>query len=150
MTRIGAVCYALWGLAHVVGGGVQLSVVQSRGGSALTALISSARPLDPAAFSVPPAATAFMGMGAYNILWIGLLVTVVALALNWRNAPLGYWLNLALVGATDLGLLVALLLPGHMAWSDGLIGLTLFVLALGFSTWGRGVMRLARPATGPA
>jgi len=41
------------------------------------------------------------------------------------------------VGATDLSLLAALLLPGYMAWSDGGIGLTLFVLALIFSTLGR-------------
>ena len=67
-------------------------------------------------------AAAFMGMGAFNILWIGLLVTVVAVTLNRRKSRLGYWLNLGIVGATDLGLLVALLLPGTMAWSDGGLG----------------------------
>jgi hypothetical protein len=78
-------------------------------------------------------------MGAYNILWIGLLVIVIAVGMNWRNSALGYWLNLAVVGATDLGLLVALLLPGYMAWSDGMIGISLFVLAFVFATAGRGL-----------
>lgn len=57
-----------------------------------------------------------------NILWIGLLVSTIGLTLNWRNSRVGYLLNLGMVGATDLALLAALLLPGFMAWSDGLTG----------------------------
>jgi hypothetical protein len=137
--KTGAVFYALWGIVHVLGGGTQLEVLRSKGGGALAALISSGRPFDPKAQAVPDVAAAFMGMGAYNILWIGLLVIVIAVGMNWRNSALGYWLNLAVVGATDLGLLVALLLPGYMAWSDGMIGISLFVLAFVFATAGRGL-----------
>ena len=78
-----------------------------------------------------------MGMGAMNILWIGLLVMYVGATRNWRNSRNGYWLNLALVGCTDLALVLALLLPGIMSWVDGSIGLTRFALALIFSTLGR-------------
>jgi hypothetical protein len=134
--RTGAVFYALWGLLHVVGAGVQLATLNSEGGTGLARLISSARPVAENA-DVPVAAAAFMGMGAFNLLWIGLLVTGIAVTLNWRNSRLGYWLNLGIVGATDLGLLVALLLPGTMAWSDGGIGLTLFAFAVIASTMGR-------------
>ncbi|MGE0354429.1 MAG: hypothetical protein AB7I33_09540 [Gemmatimonadales bacterium] len=136
-TRIGAVFYALWGIIHILGGATQLFTLRSHGPGALTALIATASPPDPTTVTVPPAAAAFMGMGAWNILWIGLLVTIVAVTLNWRNDRLGYWLNLGVVLATDLGLLAALLLPGHMAWSDGLIGIVLFLLAAGFSAAGR-------------
>jgi len=135
--RTGAVFYALWGLLHVAGGAVQLATLNREGGIALTRLISSARPLGATDASVPDAAAAFMGMGAFNILWIGLLVTVIAVRLNWRNSRLGYWLNLGIVGATDLGLLVALLLPGTMAWSDGGLGLSLYAVALLASSLGR-------------
>lgn len=136
-TRIGAVFYALWGIIHVLGGATQLLTLRSQGPGALMGLIATAGPPDPTTVSIPPAAAAFMGMGAWNILWIGLLVTIVAVTLNWRNDRLGYWLNLGVVLATDLGLLTALLLPGHMAWTDGLIGIVLFLLAAGFSTAGR-------------
>ncbi len=73
---------------------------------------------------------------AWNILWPGVFVTVVGIWLNWRNSRLGYWLNLIVVGAIDVGLLLFLLLPGYMAWSDGGLGLGLWVVALIFSTLG--------------
>lgn len=135
--RTGAVCYALWGLLHLAGGAVQLATVSGEGGVALTRMISSAAPLGEAAARIPEAAARFMGMGAFNILWIGILVTVIAVTMNWKNSRLGYWLNLGIVGATDLGLLVALLLPGTMAWSDGGLGISLFLLAFAASTIGR-------------
>lgn len=135
--RTGAVFYALWGLLHVMGGAVQLTTLNGEGGAALTRMISSARPLTPEEAAVPSAAAAFMGMGAFNILWIGLLVTIIAVTMNWRNSRLGHWLNLGIVGATDLGLLVALLLPGTMAWSDGGLGLSLYAVALVASSLGR-------------
>jgi len=37
-------------------------------------------------------------------------------------------MNLAIVGAADIGLIVFLLLPGHMAISDGIPGPALWVL----------------------
>lgn len=135
--KAGAIFYLLWGVVHVVGAGVQLAVLRRDGGNGLAALISSARRFDTATESVPTVAAAFMGMGAFNVLWIGALVAVIAVTQNWHNSRGGYWLNLGIVGATDAGLLVALLLPGYMAWSDGMIGLTLFLFALVFSTMGR-------------
>ncbi len=92
-----------------------------------SALISSASPVDPAAV-IPSAAAAFMGMGAANIAVIGALVTAISL-LNWRNRRLGYWVNLLLVGSVDLNLLGFLLAPRVMAWSDGLVGIALFLPA---------------------
>jgi len=141
LAKTGAVCYALWGIVHVLGAAIQLAALRSRGGAGLTAMISTARPFDAQATVVPGASAAFMGMGAFNLLWIGALVTVVAVTLNWRNSRLGYWLNLGIVGATDAGLLWALLVPGIMAWSDGLVGLVLFAAALACSTLGRARVR---------
>jgi len=136
--RIGGSFYVLWGLAHVAGAAFQLVTLQESGGVGLTAMISTGRPFDPGAVAeFPEAAAAFMGMGAMNILWIGLLVMYVGATRNWRNSRNGYWLNLALVGGTDLALVLALLLPGIMSWGDGAVGLTLFALALIFSTLGR-------------
>jgi hypothetical protein len=136
--RIGAASYILWGLVHVAGAAFQLSTLRAAGGVGLTSMVSTGAPFGPGAVAVfPEAAAAYMQMGALNLVWIGLLVGFVGVTRNWRNDRVGYWLNLALVGGTDLSLLVALLLPGYMAWGDGAIGLTLFVLALIFSTLGR-------------
>lgn len=136
--KLGAACYVLWGLVHVAGATFQLLTLQESGGVGLTAMISTGRGFDPGSVAAfPEAAAAFMGMGAMNILWIGLLVVYVGATRNWRNSRHGYWLNLALVGGTDLALVVALLLPGIMSWGDGAVGLTLFALALIFSTVGR-------------
>jgi len=130
--RAAAACYGLWGVVHVAGAFYQLLTLRRSGGGGLTALIASAAPADvPTA--VPPAASAFMGMGAANIVVVGALVAAVAL-LNWRNSRLGYWLNLLVVGGIDLNLVVFLLLPGIMAWSDGLVGLVLFLPAAVLST----------------
>jgi hypothetical protein len=147
MAKTGAAFYVLWGLVHVAGAAFQLITLRKSGGIGLTALISTGRGLDSGAVAVvPDAAAAFMGMGAMNILWIGLLVAYVGATRNWRNSREGYWLNLALVGCTDLALLLALLLPGFMNWSDGAIGLTLFALALLFTTLGLRVGGERRPS----
>ncbi len=132
--RIGAAFFALWGLVHVAGGTLQLGTLSAGGAGALTAMIASAQPAAAGDFAVPPAAAAFMGMGAFTILWLGAFVTVVAVTMNWRNSRTGYLINMAVVGATDAGLLFALLIPGHMAWSDGAVGLVLFAMAAAFST----------------
>lgn len=138
LARTGAAFYVLWGLVHVAGATFQLLTLRDAGGVGLTAMISTGRGFDPGAVGAfPEAAAAFMGMGAMNILWIGLLVMYVGITRNWRNSRNGYWLNLALVGGTDLALVLALLLPGIMSWGDGAVGLTLFALALIFSTVGR-------------
>jgi hypothetical protein len=81
-------------------------------------------------------AEAVLAYYAWNLLWIGVLVTVVAVRFNWRNDPAGFWLNLVVVSAVDLGLVVTLVLPGHMALADGLMGIVLWLPALFFSTWG--------------
>lgn len=136
--KIGAAFYVLWGVVHVAGAAFQLLTLRDSGGVGLTAMISTGRGFDPGAVGpFPEAAAAFMAMGSMNLLWIGLLVAYVGATRNWRNSRNGYWLNLALVGCTDLALVLALLLPGVMSWGDGAVGLTLFVLALIFSTLGR-------------
>jgi hypothetical protein len=61
----------------------------------------------------------------------------VAIRWNWVGRPLGYVLNVCLAGAADLGLLFALLLPGYMKWSEGMIGIALFVVAAVISGHGQ-------------
>lgn len=134
--RFGAIFYVLWGLLHVVGGAVLLSTWNSAGTAELMRSYGSA-----VASSVPAALPDVVGgvgaFHAFNLLWIGLLVIVVAIKLNWRNARAGAWLNATLAGMADLGLVVFLLLPGYMPWAEGAPGMVLFLPALVFTAVGR-------------
>lgn len=138
-SRVGATFYVLWGVIHVIGGAVLLQAALSgtdaflqaqAGGSAFepTGLSGNARTL-----AVAGGAFAFH---AYNLTWLGMAVAAVAICLNWRNSATGYWLNLALVGFTDVGLLLFIVGAGVMTWADAWIGPALFVPAWVFSTIG--------------
>jgi hypothetical protein len=50
-------------------------------------------------------ASSVFAFHAFNLMWLGLLAGLIAVRLNWYNVLAGYWLNVALVGFTDLGLL---------------------------------------------
>jgi hypothetical protein len=81
---------------------------------------------------VPPEgspADAILAFHAWNILWVGLCVTGIAVVLNRTASRAGYWINLALVSGADLGLLLFLVLPGIMAWSTAVPGLILWIPA---------------------
>jgi hypothetical protein len=75
-------------------------------------------------------------------------VAVVAVLFSQRYLDTGLWLSLVLAGCADLGLIFALLLSGYMRWSEGAIGIVLFVLAAGFSLVGRSASPPARRAAG--
>ena len=113
--KLGAVTYVLWGLLHIqaarlvymLGQTLEPGMVQGR-----------------------------IYQGAWNLLFFALFGIVVAILLNWKNSRLGYWLNLVVVSAADLGFIVAILMPGYVPLVPGGIGPLLWLLALAFSTLG--------------
>ena len=113
--KLGAVTYVLWGLLHIqaarlvymLGQTLEPGMVQGR-----------------------------IYQGAWNLLFFALFGIVVAILLNWKNSRLGYWLNLVVVSAADIGFIVAILMPGYVPLIPGGIGPLLWVLALVFSTLG--------------
>ena len=130
LPKIGAVFFVLWGLVHILGG---LSI--------MTAAMK-----DPSAgygFYIAPPSTypavagAALAYLAYGFAWIGLLVAIIGATLNWRNDGVGLFINAALVGFTDLGLVVFFLAPGYVGWDQGAVGLSLFAAALVFSAAGK-------------
>jgi len=113
--KLGAVTYVLWGLLHIqaarlvymLGQTLEPGMVQGR-----------------------------IYQGAWNLLFFALFGIVVAILLNWKNSRLGYWLNLVVISAADIGFIVAVLVPGYVPLFPGGIGPLLWVLALVFSTLG--------------
>jgi hypothetical protein len=135
--KIGAVFYILWGLIHVLGGAVMFQRISAEGA------MGGATVMAP---SVPIAEQPQIPMGladgvflyhAWNILWFGLFAIVVAVLLNWKNSRVGYWVNFAVLGAVEVGLIAAMIWPAHMkAGPDTLSGLVLWALGVLFTTMG--------------
>jgi len=138
--KIGAIFYLLWGLLHIAGG-AYLLVASFQGlegfllgltGSQVPGGVGTGNDLALRAI------TEVSSYHAFNLVWLGLLVSMVAVRLNWKNSLPGYWINLALVGFIDLGLVLFMVVPGVMSILDAWIGPLLYVFALGFSTVGVG------------
>ena len=55
---------------------------------------------------------------------------------NWRNSALGYWLNLIVVSAADLGFVIFVLMPGDVAPFPGILGPVFWLAGLLFTTLG--------------
>lgn len=123
--RIGAVSYVLWGLLHiqaarlvfVLGQTLETGMVQGR-----------------------------IYQDAWNLLVFAVFGIVVAIMFNWRNDRFGYWLNLIVVSAADIGFIVLILVPGYAPWMPGALGPLLWIIAVIFSTLG--ILQSPRGSTG--
>jgi hypothetical protein len=73
---------------------------------------------------------------AFNLLFFALFGIAVAVMLNWKNSRLGYWLNLVVVSAADIGFIYYVLIPGYVPLNPGGLGPLLWILAIIFSTIG--------------
>lgn len=141
--KIAAICYLLWGLLHVLGGGLLLSAsgngidefLQAQTGTEGLVLAQAGS----SAINEPAAAItqSVFSYHSFNIIWIGLVVSTVALFLNWKNSTTGFWINLLLVGFTDLGLVIFLIRPGILTFGQGSPGLLLFLIASVFAILAR-------------
>ena len=74
--RIGAVLYILWGFFH---------------------LIAACQEFALGAGLEPGLVRGKIYQGGWNLLFIALASIGIAIAFNWKNSKLGYWLNLALI-----------------------------------------------------
>ncbi len=113
--KLGAVTYVLWGLLHiqaarfvyVLGQSLEPGIIQGR-----------------------------IYQDAWNLLFFALFGIVVAVTLNWKNSRLGYWLNLVVISAGDIGFIITIMVPGYIPLVPGGFGPLLWVVALAFSTLG--------------
>lgn len=139
--RLGAIFYALWGILHIVGGAAILAAYFSEGGVAALAMYGTALAQADLPTTTHTVIDGLAAYNAFNIFWFGVVVTGVAVFMNWHNSLTGYWINLVLVSVVDIGLFFAQVFPGRIAWGDALIGAGLWIPAVIFSTI---AIRLAR------
>ena len=113
--KLGSITYVLWGILHieaarrvyVLGQTLDAGMVQGR-----------------------------IFQDAWSLLFFALFGIAVGVFFNWRNSRLGYWLNLTVVSAGDIGYIVFVLIPGYVPFMPGALGPILWVLAVLFSTVG--------------
>ena len=123
--KIGAIFFISWGLIHIIGGGaILVAVAESPAqGFAIYGAHND---------SYTELAGGVLAYLAYGFVWIAVLVTYIGARYNWQNNQLGLALNTLLVGMTDIGLIVFLVLPGFMSWGNASPGLLLFIGAVVF------------------
>jgi len=115
MTQIGALFYVAWALLHL---NAAYKVYQL--GSRQAAGMVGGR----------------IYQSAWNLAFFAIAVAVVAVAYNWFNNPMGFWLNLILTSVTDIGFILFVVAPGYLPLWPGLLGPALWAAALLFSTVG--------------
>ncbi len=113
--KLGAITYVLWGLLHIEAARKVYLLSQS---------------LEPGILQ------GRIYQDAWNLLFFALFGIIVAIFLNWKNSRLGYWLNLIVVSAADIGFILFVLIPGYVPLVPGGLGPLLWILALVFSTMG--------------
>ncbi len=113
--RVGTVFYVLWGLLHFIAA----KKVFIQGQSLESGLIQGRIYQD-----------------AFYLLFFAIFGIVVAVIFNWKNSRLGYWLNLIVVSAADIGFIVAILIPGYIPVFPRAVGPALWLIALTLTTVG--------------
>ena len=111
--RIGAVLYVLWGILHIVAAYKVFALAQTLEQGMIQGRLYQ---------------------DAWNLLFFALFGIVVAVLYNWNNSKNGYWLNLVVISAGDIGFIITVLLPGYLPLFPGALGPILWLLALTFST----------------
>jgi hypothetical protein len=113
--KIASVFYGLWGLLHIVAAYQQFLL-----GASLEAGLVQGK----------------INQGAWDLLFFALLSILIAIIYNWKNNRLGYLLNLLVVSVADIGFVIFVLLPGHVAFFPGVLGPVFWIAAVIFSTLG--------------
>ncbi len=113
--KLGSISYVLWGILHI---------------EAARKVYALGQTLDPGMVQ------GRIFQDAWNLLFFAIFGIVVGVFLNWKNSRFGYWLNLIVVSAGDIGYIIFILIPGYVPIMPGALGPILWVLAVIFSSIG--------------
>jgi hypothetical protein len=130
--KIGAVTYGIWGLIHVAGGAILLADAVSDNPTKALVSIGSAFPESEIPAVTHPASAGVLAFHSFNLLWMGLVVAIVAITMNWKNSKSGFWFNTAIIGFADIGLIIFMLAPGIVKFEEGIIGPLLWPIGMFF------------------
>jgi hypothetical protein len=113
--RLGAITYILWGLLHLNAARLVWQASQGLDAGFIQGRVQQL---------------------SWDLLFFATFSIVVAVAMNWKNSRCGYWLNLVVVSAADIGFILFVLLPGHAPMNPAALGPILWIVAVVLSTIG--------------
>ncbi|NND72212.1 MAG: hypothetical protein HKN43_11615 [Rhodothermales bacterium] len=125
--RIAGISYVLWGAIHILGGSVMVFAPGGAGG--IEEIITQS----PAAIAGTSAIDAIAKYYAFNLAVLGACAFGLGVSILRSGKRLTHLAAMVLIGIVDLGLLLFLVLPGHLSLADGSPGLILFVTGALFS-----------------
>jgi hypothetical protein len=131
--RIGAIFYVLWGLLHVVVGAIPVVNFLSGGPREMLLAIVGMQNVPSTVQEPLRQASYFIAQHYFNLIAVGILAIIVAVTLNWRNRPLGFWTNFIVLGLVDVAFVMGEMVPGYMPLEMGIMGPVLFVLGALFT-----------------
>lgn len=111
--RLAAAAYVLWGILHLYSAYDVFTLGQSLERGAVQGRVFQ---------------------DAWNLTFFALFGAIVGIKFVWHNNKLGYWLNLVVVSAGDIGFIVTMLVPGIVPLVPGGLGPLLWLIAAGLST----------------
>lgn len=127
LARAGAIMYVLWGILHIVVGAIPLISLLNRGPAAMFSFYNLE--IDPVAVGAQwQHAANLVAEHALELIAFGIMAIIVAVALNWQNDPLGFWLNFIVLGIVDLAFVFSEMVPGYVSVGQTIIGPVLYVL----------------------
>lgn len=131
LARAGAIAYVLWGIMHVVVGVLPVAGYWGSGPSGVVDALGIA--------TAPEALTGHVAnlLAAHyaELIAFGVLAIWVAITLNWKNRPLGFWINLVILGVVDAAFLLGEVVPGYAPLAS-ISGPVLYVLGAAFTGLG--------------
>ena len=113
--KMGAVAYVLWGLLHFKAAQIVWQMAHTLEAGMLQGRLSQL---------------------SWDLLFFATFAILVAVKMNWKNSRCGYWLNLVVISAADIGFITFVLLPGYAPMNPGALGPLLWIVAVVLSTIG--------------
>jgi len=116
LLKIAAVLWVIWGLVHMLAGGMVLSSDASGGFAAI------ADAVDPATLAADyaPAVGGVLNQHGWNLGWFG-LATVIGGVMVWRGNMTAIWVTGMIGGLADLGYLLFVDFPGYVNFVPGTV-----------------------------
>ncbi|MEL7311879.1 MAG: hypothetical protein AAFN07_10235 [Pseudomonadota bacterium] len=114
LLKVASVLWVVWGLVHMLAGGIVLSSDATAGFQA----IADAVPPEMLVNEYHPAVGAVLHQHAWNLLWGG-LVTLIGAILIWRQSLTAIWVTAMVGGLLDVGYFLFLDLGGHVHFIPG-------------------------------
>ncbi|SUZ33328.1 hypothetical protein ROE7235_03097 [Roseibaca ekhonensis] len=128
--KIAAALWVIWGLVHMIAGGIIMTQPTSLGFAAV------ADAVDPTLLAAEyhPAVGGVLNQHGFNLLWIG-LATLIGAAYIWRTNMTAIWVTAMVGGLADVGYLLFVDLPGYVNFVPGTVMTLVSASAIILSFW---------------